>query len=394
MRKEKKVYPEHRRRVFVAMSGGVDSSVSAVLLKKDGFNVTGVFMNVWQPDFLTCSRGDDRREAMRVAAHIGIPFLTFDFEKEYKKQVVDYMISEYRSGRTPNPDVMCNKHIKFNLFLKKARALGADFIATGHYAKVAVSGERLATSKNKKTLNPKRYALYASRDKNKDQSYFLWTLGQGQLRYTLFPVGGLIKPNVRKLAQKFGLSNALREESQGVCFIGEFNMKDFLKHYVEEKEGNVLNEAGEAIGTHVGAFFYTIGERHGFTIRKKTPHDKAYYVIGKDIKKNTVIISYKKISEKSSAKEVNIQDVNFVSGKIPDTKKIYKARIRYRQPLQECRIVNYKSGTKGGASIKNTLIHNSKFTIQFKEPQIIAPGQSLVLYDRAGEVCLGGGIIA
>ena len=378
-----------KRKVFVAMSGGVDSSVSAAILQKEGYDITGVFMTVWQPDFLECSRSDDRQEAMRAAAHLRIPFLTFDFEKEYKEMVVDYMVAEYKAGRTPNPDVMCNKHIKFGLFLQKAQEMGADFIATGHYARIRQLAERefpisnsqflnklqIQNSKRKK-LHATRYTLHAGRDGAKDQSYFLWTLGQKQLRRTLFPVGDMEKPEVRKLAKKLGLPNAERKDSQGVCFVGEFDMKDFLKHYISEKRGDVVNKQGDIVGHHDGAFYFTLGERHGFTITKKTPHDAPYYVLAKDVTANTLTVSNKKIQEGVNAREVVLSDTHFVSGEFPDTSKKYSARTRYRQPLASCSIQ----------------INDGVVSVVFDDPrELSAPGQSLVLYD--GDVCLGGGII-
>src|SRR3989344_872016 len=233
------------KKVFVAMSGGVDSSVAAALLKEDGYEVTGVFMRVWQPDFLTCSRTDDREEAMRAAAHLGIPFLTFDFEKEYKEKVVDYMIAEYTAGRTPNPDVMCNKHIKFRMFLDKAREMGADMIATGHYVRLGRESPKPKAQSPNKTQNPKyqtnsKFQLLKGIDVNKDQSYFLWTLTQEQLKYCLFPIGEYVKPKVREMARKYGLPNAERRDSQGVCFIGQFPMKEFLKNYIPSEKGAVF----------------------------------------------------------------------------------------------------------------------------------------------------------
>src|SRR3989344_4375907 len=228
-----------RKKVFVAMGGGVDSSVSAALLQKEGYDITGVFMAVWsfdaaqdkQPFFskgvFECTQTDDRQEAMRAAAHLGIPFLTFDFEKEYKEAVVDYMVAEYKVGRTPNPDVMCNKHIKFGLFLKKALAMGADMIATGHYVRLGrttIDNKQLTINKTNQTdgqMSNVKCQMFMGKDRAKDQSYFLWTLGQYELAHTLFPVGHLEKTEVRKLAKKFVLPNAERKESQGVCFLGE-----------------------------------------------------------------------------------------------------------------------------------------------------------------------------
>ena len=370
-----------KKRVFVAMSGGVDSSVAAALLKKQGYDVTGVFINAWSLDMardkqlsgrISCMQQDDKREAMRAAAHLGIPFLTFNFEKEYKKDVVDYMVQEYREGRTPNPDVMCNKHIKFGVFLKKAREMGADYIATGHYARIAT--------------DPSGYTLLAGKDKNKDQSYFLWTLTQEQLRYTLFPIGDLLKPEVRELARKFGLPNAERKDSQGLCVVGEFPMKDFLKHFISEKRGDVLNEAGDIIGYHDGAFFFTLGQRHGFTVTKKKPNGPPQYIVAKDVVANTITVAPMEAGETQGVRDVLLEQVNFISGIILDIGREYQARFRYRQPLQNVRIMNYESGIKKGA------IPDSRFAIRFEEPQgAVASGQSLVLYD--GEECLGGGVL-
>ena len=239
------------RKVYIGMSGGVDSSVSAALLKKAGYDVTGVFIKVWQPDWINCTWKEDRMDAMRVAALLDIPFITLDLEKEYKEEVVDYMISEYRAGRTPNPDVMCNRYVKFGGFYDWAMKQGADYVATGHYAQV-IDGK-----------------LIAGNDKNKDQTYFLWTLNKEQLSKTIFPVGNIEKPEVRKLAKKFNLPNAEKKDSQGLCFIGKIDIKEFLSHYIDSKRGNVLNIEGEVIGEHDGSFFFTIGERHGFNILKK-----------------------------------------------------------------------------------------------------------------------------
>ena len=259
---------EKKKKVFVGMSGGVDSSVSVALLKVatpnnfsklfgrptpegfSGYEVVGVFIKVWQADFLPCTWREERREAMRAAAHLGIPLITLDLEKEYKDEVVDYMIREYSMGRVPNPDVMCNKHVKFGAFLEFAKKNGADFIATGHYARIQSSHH---------TLPPKPYSLLMGVDAEKDQSYFLWTLTQDQLAHTLFPVGHLQKSEVRDLAKEFGLPNAEKKDSQGLCFMGAVDMADFLKHYLKTEVGNVLDKDGNIIGTHQGAILYTIG---------------------------------------------------------------------------------------------------------------------------------------
>jgi tRNA-specific 2-thiouridylase len=340
--------------VFVGVSGGVDSSVSLALLKEEGYNVVGCFIKTWQPDFIECTWKDERRDAMRICAKLGVPFLTIDAEKEYRDFVGMYMINEYRAGRTPNPDVMCNKEVKFGVFLKKALELGADFVATGHYARV---------------LDRK---LLKGVDDSKDQSYFLWTLTSEQLSKTKFPIGHLQKSEVRKIAEKYDLFTAEKKDSQGVCFLGPIDMKDFLKHYIEVKTGNVLNEAGEVIGNHDGALFYTIGERHGFNITEKGVSDKRYYVVKRDLEKNTITVS-NEISKKDvleNFKSIKIKDVNW-SVK-PEEGKKYEARIRYRQKLEKCEI-------KGDV-------------VFFENPQNTAtPGQSLVVYD--GDICIGGGVI-
>lgn len=351
------------------MSGGVDSSLSAFLLKEKGYDITGVFIKVWHPDFLECDWKKERNDAMRICAQLNIPFLTFDFEKEYKKEVADYMIEEYKKGRTPNPDVMCNKNIKFGAFLNKAKEMGADMIATGHYARLG--RENTGT----KTQNTK---LLAGVDKEKDQSYFLWTLNQEQLKHTLFPVGGLEKSEVREIAKKNGLITAEKKDSQGVCFIGKIQMKEFLKNFIDEKKGNVLNEKGEIVGHHEGAFFYTIGQRHGFKITKKKPDEKPYYIISKNIDDNTITVSESSEKESSlfNSDKVEIQNINWISENKPDKNKKYLGRIRYRQLLQRC-------------SVK---YENEKTFVIFEEKQrAVALGQSVVLYDE--EECLGGGVV-
>lgn len=388
------------KKVFVGLSGGVDSSVSAALLKKAGYDVTAVFIEVWQPDWLECNWKEDRRDAMRVAAHLRIPFVTLNLQREYKQGVIDYMLAEYEAGRTPNPDVMCNREVKFGAFWDWAKKQGADLIATGHYARVISAEEGEADSGAK-------YSLLAGNDKNKDQSYFLWTLTQDDLSHTLFPVGHLQKAEVRKLARKFKLPNAEKKDSQGLCFMGKVDLKGFLAHYLEAEEGNVLDEKGEIIGTHPGALFFTIGERHGFTVNKKTPNGTPYYVTDKDIEQNTITVSNKRLSETvtvetsgashvspgtlvktskvstflpGAVKEVHIEHVNWISGHITEVGPQYKllARSRYRQPLERARIAS---------------ANFSETTVEFEGPQnALAPGQSLVVYD--GEECLGGGVIS
>jgi tRNA-specific 2-thiouridylase len=350
-----------KAKVFVGLSGGVDSSVSAALLKKGGYDVVGVFLKVWQPPFLECTWKEERLDAMRVAAHLDIPFMTLDLEKEYKESVADYMIAEYKVGRTPNPDVMCNKTIKFGAFLKKAKEMGADFVATGHYAQ----------NIEKKGV----FELHAGVDDNKDQSYFLWTLSQEQLKYILFPVGGMVKPDVRKVAAKFKLPTAQKKDSQGLCFIGKLDMKDFLKEFIPEKKGDVLNEEGNVVGVHDGAAFFTLGQRHGFIITEKTPDDAPYYVVAKNVLENTITVSNKKdkhlIRERTEAELTN---VNFIGGELKNGAKV-SARVRYRQKLHSVTVV----------------FEDNKTKIVFKESQTVDAGQSVVLYK--GSRCLGGGVI-
>jgi tRNA-specific 2-thiouridylase len=340
------------KKVYVGLSGGVDSAVSAAILKSRGFEVVGVFIKIWSPEWLLCTSHEDRLDAMRVAARLNIPFCEIDLTKEYKKEVVDYMIREYKIGRTPNPDVFCNKYIKFGVFFDWAISQGADFVATGHYARV----------KNEDGI----FKMLAGKDKSKDQSYFLWTIGQRQLSKTLFPVGDLEKREVRKLAKKFKLPNAKRKDSQGLCFVGPVDVKDFLAEYVPQEEGDVLDERGNKIGIHPGALFFTIGERHGFTVTKKTPNDEPYFVVAKDMKKNTITVS----KNRSESKDICLKNMNWISNPSERNKK-YMARVRH---LGELTPILFDSGK-----------------IFFDTPVTVAAGQSLVIYD--GDICLGGGIV-
>ena len=355
-----------KRKVFVGLSGGVDSAVSAALLKQRWFDVTGVFIKVWQPDFLPCNWRDERRDAMRVAVALDIPFLFFDFEEEYKRGVVEKTIAEYEAGRTPNPDVLCNKEIKFGAFWKKAKEMRADFVATGHYARI------------------EKGQLKEGQDKEKDQSYFLWALNQNDLSHILFPIGNLEKGEVRKLARKYNLPVSDKKDSQGICFIGEISMDEFLSHFISTKPGNVLDTRGKVIGTHSGALFYTIGERHGFEITKKRPEDGAFYILSKDMRANTLTVSNKEpeILSHSSAR-VAVKNINWITEPMGPS---FFAKIRYR-------------GEKLPVVIKLGHGVSKRIIVEFREPvRGLSLGQSIVFYlpdGKAGdgEVCLGGGVM-
>ena len=377
----KKGTAQKPQKVFVGISGGVDSAVSASLLKKAGYDVTGIYIKVWQPDWISCTWKEERRDAMRVAAHLKIPFVTLDLEKEYKHGVIDYMIAEYAAGRTPNPDVMCNREVKFGAFWKWAQAQGADFVATGHYAQVKENG------------NSWTFSLLVGLDKNKDQSYFLWTLNQKDLEHVLFPIGHLEKPEVRALAKRFGLPNADKKDSQGLCFIGKVDIKEFLQHYLTKEtqvsksgigQGDVLNIKGEKIGTHPGALFFTLGERHGFTIVQKSTNDSRYYVIAKDMKRNTITVDAAYTGQlDANKKQVIITNVNWSNITPPKGAQV-QVRTRYRQPLINARISS--TGAKNNSTKPIVTLELTQIT----DP--VTPGQSLVMY--LGEECIGGGLIS
>jgi tRNA-specific 2-thiouridylase len=365
-----------KKTVFVGLSGGVDSSVAAHLLKKEGYSVVGAFIKIWQPEFAeTCTWKEDRRSAMRVAARLRIPFVTIDLSEEYKKGVIDYMISEYKNGRTPNPDVMCNREIKFKAFLHKAIEMGADLIATGHYARISQKSKVESRKDNSKFEN---FQLLKAVDEAKEQSYFLWTLGQDELSKALLPIGHLPKKEVRKIAEKAGLHTFEKKDSQGLCFIGKVDFKDFLKEYIEPIKGEMLNTEGKVIGYHDGAAFLTIGERHGFTIVEKSTDDTALYVVDKDINKNTVTVASKVNESLNSnlSNEFILKDTNWISGE-PEKNKTYDAQVRYHQEYQKCVI---------------EVLNEYEVKIVFENPQTGAKGQSVVVYDK--NICLGGGIIS
>ncbi|MBU6142000.1 tRNA-specific 2-thiouridylase [Patescibacteria group bacterium] len=417
-----------RKKVFVGMSGGVDSSVAAALLKERGFDVVGVHLKCYNVD--GCAE-QDAEDARRAAETLGIPFYVLDMEQEYKDRVVQYMVDGYRKGITPNPDVMCNKEIKFGLFLEKALAMGADYIATGHYVRlrkvrdagnvqdVVTDGSKRTAASDRATrtlgtseaieqagrLNKRSdpsFELQIARDLNKDQSYFLWTLTQKQLRHALFPVGDMTKPEVRKLARKYKLPNAEKKDSQGICFLGQVTLKDFLAEYIPQKKGVVVNTAGEVIGEHTGAYFYTIGQRGGLGIGG---HAKPYYIAEKDVKENALLVA----EEGDPAlyrKEVRLTNVNFITARPVQARTSVWVRVRYRQPLFKATlvvqnagnvqdVVNDKSAKNRQASRSNKRSSRTAitYTLVFDKPQkFVATGQSAVWYSKKGRM-LGGGVI-
>lgn len=363
----RKTAKKSQKKVWVGVSGGVDSSVSALLLKKDGYEVVGVFIKVYQPEIDTFCWRNEMLDAKKVCKQLKIPFVFLNLEKEYKKDIFDNMIESYKKGETPNPDVFCNKFIKFGAFLKEALKNKADFVAMGHYVRIAYSGK---ISVLKKGL-----------DKNKDQSYFLSSISQKQLSKALFPIGELQKSEVRKIAEENNLLTAKKKDSQGLCFVGKVKMRDFLQNFMKKKEGKILNLNGKEIGTHEGAAFYTIGERHGFEIfpKLRTPNTPRSFVLKKDILKNTITIGRKNTeSEKIlNKKEIEIKNINWISGFSPNFSKKYSAMIRYR-------------GKNIEASFKQKNV--DRVLVSFSEPQdAVASGQVLVVYD--GDVCLGEGEI-
>jgi len=348
-------------RVFVGLSGGVDSSVAALRLLERGFEVVGVFIKVWQPDWLTCSAEAERLDAMRVAAHLKIPFLTCDAEKAYRDGVAEYFIREYQAGRTPNPDVMCNKYVKFGAFMEFAKSYGADYIATGHYAR------RVDTADGAE--------LHRGIDPNKDQSYFLWTLTPEQLAYTLLPIGDTIKDGIRSEALRAGVPTALKKDSQGICFLGQVDIKDFLGHYTTLEEGNVVDQSGCIIGTHSGALIYTEGQRHGLSITVSSDSRQPHYVVGKNLATNTVMVAEQRPVLQAQT-QIFLEDV-VLRQKI-ESGEVLEVQSRYRQaPFR----VVVKSATN------ETIIIEPE-----AETESIASGQSCVLY--RGTSCLGGGIMA
>ncbi len=351
----------NKKTVFVGLSGGVDSSVSALRLLREGYNVVGVFIKVWHPDFLKCNWEEERLDAMRVAAHLGIPFLTCDAEEEYKKGVGEYFVNEYLAGRTPNPDVMCNREVKFGAFWRFARTHGADFIATGHYGQVV------------KSLDSEDYSLLRGHDKNKDQTYFLWTLTQDDLKHTLFPVGNSNKEDIRAEAAAAKLPTAIKKDSQGICFLGHVDIPEFLSHFTDLKEGKVLDIHGEHVGTHKGALIYTLGQRHGFTIHSNDVTRQPHYIVAKDLDINTLVVD---TTPPTSSKDSHfaLSNINWIVDENMEGE--FQAVTRYRQkPF----------------IVKLTKKENQITVWPAGEIEKPSAGQSCVIYldDR----CLGGGVI-
>ena len=355
------------KNVFLGMSGGVDSSVSAYLLKQQGYNVVGVFMKNWSGKLETnrgifdfpCSSQADYEDARQVAGHLDIPLYTFDFEEEYRKRVIEYFISEIKLGRTPNPDIMCNKEIKFKVFLDKCLSLGADYIATGHYARINQTDDGV-------------YHLLKGIDNTKDQSYFLATLGQYELSKTLFTVGDIPKTQVRKIAEEIKLPNAKKPDSQGICFVGEIDVNAFIEAFVGENPGEIINTDGEVIGHHRGLYFYTIGQRKGLGIGGGIP----YFVKAKDLDKNQLIVSKGVDPLDLYQSEVIISEFSWTN-EMPTFPQTLRAKIRYRSQDVDC-VVNK--------------IDNEKLKVHFPEPQrAITQGQFLVLYQ--GEELIGSGVM-
>lgn len=338
-------------KVFVAMSGGVDSSVAAALLKEAGHDVVGVHLLCWNE----CEQMEERRDALRIALQLNIPFLTFDFREEYKKLVFEYMVREYAQGRTPNPDVVCNREIKFGAFLEKALSLGADHIATGHYARLRFTDHV--------------HELLEGVDKNKDQSYFLCSVNYQKLKRCLFPLGSYTKARVREMARAIKLPTADKKDSQGLCFVGKVNFGYFLRSLLPRREGVVVTSDGKVIGNHDGVAFYTIGQRHGLCIGGGMP----YYVAEKNVVTNTLVAGKGPNDPVLFKKEILVNQLNWIS---EFREGRCEVRIRYRQPKVPALVTQ----------------ENERVRVHFDVPQRgVAAGQSAVFYDR--ERLLGGGII-
>jgi len=354
------------RRIIVGMSGGVDSSVAALLLIQAGYRVEGLFMKNWEEDDEPgyCAAAADLADAQTVCEVLEIPLHKVNFSADYWQRVFRHFLDEYQAGRTPNPDILCNKEIKFRAFLDYARELGADAIATGHYARIGRDGDQ--------------YTLLAGQDANKDQTYFLYTLGQEQLSKSLFPVGELEKPRVRELAREHGLPVFAKKDSTGICFIGERRFKDFLMNYLPARPGQIVDPQGVVLGEHQGLMYYTLGQRQGLGIGGVQAADDApWYVVDKDMDHNRLIVAQGHDHPLMQHQGLEAQDLHWVCGHPPEQAFTCQARIRHRQPLQSCRVEPLSHG---------------RVKVLFDVPQrAIAPGQSVVFYQEAR--CLGGGII-
>ena len=358
-------------KVILGVSGGVDSSVAALLLQQAGHEVEGMFMQNWEEDDRSgpCTTDDDRKDAVAVCGRLGIPFHARNFAGEYWDGVFAYFLAEYAAGRTPNPDVLCNREIKFKTFLEHAQALGAEKIATGHYARV--------------DLHEGRYRLLRAVDAAKDQSYFLHALGQKQLAATLFPVGEIEKPLVRELAREAQLPTHAKKDSTGICFIGERDFRAFLAQYLPAKPGPMVDPDGRLIGEHQGVMYYTLGQRNGLGIggRADAPNEP-WYVVGKDVATNTLIVAQGGENRWLQSTRLTATDVTWVAGEPPALTFRCTAKTRYRQADQAC-TVEVRSDAPQGDTLH----------VIFDDPQrAVTPGQSVVLYD--GDVCLGGAVIA
>lgn len=357
-----------KTRVVVGMSGGVDSSVTALLLKEQGYDVVGIFMKNWDDTDENgfCTATEDYKDVAKVAEQIGIPYYSVNFEKEYWERVFEYFLAEYRQGRTPNPDVMCNKEIKFNAFLEYTLQLGADYIATGHYAQI------------KKQADGTVHMLRGI-DNNKDQTYFLSQLSQKQLKKAMFPLGEMDKSEVRKIAAQANLATAKKKDSTGVCFIGEKNFKQFLSQYLPAQKGNMLTLDGQIKGKHDGLMYYTIGQRQGLGIGGGGKTQEPWFVIGKELATNTLYVGQGFHHEQLYSTHLEATDIHFTVDKKMPQKFTCTAKFRYRQPDISVTVELNEDQTKAN--------------VTFSEPvRAVTPGQAVVFYQN--EECLGGGLIA
>ncbi len=359
------------KKVIVGMSGGVDSSVSAYLLQQQGYQVEGLFMKNWEEDDTDeyCSASEDLADAKAVCDKLGIPLHTINFAAEYWDNVFEYFLAEYKAGRTPNPDILCNKEIKFKAFLEYAdEVLNADFIAMGHYT-------RRTFPENGESVQ-----MLRGQDSNKDQSYFLYTLSSEQLARSLFPFGEIEKPEVRRIAEEQGLITAKKKDSTGICFIGERKFTEFLRQYLPAQPGKIETTEGKAIGEHQGLMYHTLGQRKGLHIggqKENNGHDEAWYVVDKDMERNVLIVGQGKNHPRLQSKGLIASQLHWVDRKALQTTLSCTVKTRYRQADVPCTI---------------TPIDDENIQVIFDEPQIaVTPGQSAVFY--LGDVCLGGGII-